>query len=142
LLAISDLPAINATLNSASALLLVAGFLAVRRRRIGLHRGLMLSALGTSILFLLSYLYYHYHAGTTRFAAGGWVRPVYFVMLISHTVLAMVIVPLVIVTLFRAFRDDVARHRRIARITLPLWLYVSVTGIAVYLMLYQLFPSV
>jgi putative membrane protein len=140
LLTISDLPAINATLNGASALLLVAGFVAVRKRRIDLHRRLMLSALGMSILFLLSYLYYHYNAGTTRFTAGGWVRTVYFVILISHTVLAMVIVPLVIVTLFRAFRDDFERHKRIARITLPLWLYVSVTGIAVYLMLYQLFP--
>lgn len=141
MIAVADLPAVNAALNGASALLLIAGFLAVRGRRVGLHRGLMLSALGTSILFLVSYLYYHYHAGTTRFTAEGWVRPVYFSILLSHTVLAIVIVPLVIVTLYRALRADFAPHRRIARITLPLWLYVSVTGIAVYLMLYQLFPA-
>lgn len=105
-----------------------------------LHRSLMLSALVTSILFLASYLYYHAHAGTTRFTATGMVRPVYFTILLTHTVLAIVIVPLVVVTLYRALRSDFLRHRRIARVTLPVWLYVSVTGIAVYLMLYQLFP--
>jgi putative membrane protein len=139
---LSDLPAVNATLNGASAALLVAGFLAVRRRRIWLHRSLMLSALVSSILFLTSYLYYHAHAGTTRFTATGVVRPVYFTILLTHTVLAIVIVPLVVVTLYRAVRRDFLRHRRIARVTLPVWLYVSVTGIAVYLMLYQLFPAV
>lgn len=139
---IANLPAVNATLNGASAVLLVAGFLAVRRRRIILHRTLMLSAIGTSALFLASYLYYHAHAGTTTFTATGWVRPLYFAILLSHTVLAVVIVPLVMVTLYRALRSDFLRHRRIARVTLPLWLYVSVTGIAVYLMLYQLFPGV
>lgn len=101
----------------------------------------MLSAIGTSTLFLASYLYYHAHAGTTRFAASGWVRPVYFFILLTHTVLAIVIVPLVVVTVYRALRGDFLRHRRIARVTLPVWLYVSVTGIAVYLMLYQFFPA-
>ena len=100
----------------------------------------MLSAVGTSILFLASYLFYHYHAGTTRFTATGWVRPLYFIILLTHTVLAVVIVPLVIATLYQAFRNDSVRHRWIARVTLPLWLYVSITGIAVYLMLYQFFP--
>jgi uncharacterized membrane protein YozB (DUF420 family) len=141
LISIADLPAVNATLNGASALLLVAGFLSIRRRRVVLHRTLMLSAIGTSALFLITYLYYHAHAGTTRFMATGWIRPVYFVILISHTVLAIVIVPLVVVTLYRALRGDFLRHRPIARITLPVWLYVSLTGIAVYLMLYQLFPG-
>jgi len=141
LISISDLPVVNATLNGASAVLLVAGFLAVRARRVVLHRSLMLSAIGASTLFLTSYLYYHAHAGTTSFTATGWARPVYFTILLTHTVLAMVIVPLVIVTVYRAFRGDFLRHRRIARLTLPVWLYVSVTGIAVYLMLYQLFPA-
>jgi len=140
LISVSDLPAVNATLNGTSAVLLVAGYFAIRNQRVIWHRALMLSALGTSILFLVSYLFYHYHAGTTRFTATGWVRPLYFIILLTHTVLAVVIVPLVIATLYRALRRDFMRHRWIARVTLPLWLYVSITGIAVYLMLYQLFP--
>ena len=95
---------------------------------------------GVSILFLISYLYYHSQAGTTRFAAQGWVRSLYFVILGSHTILAMVIVPLVIATLVFALRENFVRHRRLARIALPIWLYVSVTGILVYLMLYRWFP--
>jgi putative membrane protein len=141
LISVSELPAINATLNGISALLLVAGFLAIRKGEIRVHRALMLSALGSSILFLASYLYYHAQVGTTRFTAQGWVRPVYFIILGSHTILAMAIVPMVIVTLYFAFRNKVTKHRRIARITLPTWLYVSVTGIAVYLMLYRWFPA-
>jgi uncharacterized membrane protein YozB (DUF420 family) len=137
---VSELPAVNATLNGLSGLLLVTGYVAIRGRRIGLHRALMLCAVGTSVLFLISYLVYHYQAGTTRFTGQGWVRSVYFAILISHTVLAAVILPLVLVTLYRALRDDFTRHRTIARWTFPLWLYVSVTGILVYLMLYQL-PS-
>lgn len=100
----------------------------------------MLSALAASVLFLISYLVYHYHEGTTRFTGQGWVRPVYFTILVSHTVLAAAIVPLVLVTLYRALRGEFTQHRRLARWTLPFWLYVSVTGIVVYLMLYQL-PS-
>jgi putative membrane protein len=140
MLSVSDLPAVNATLNTASAVLLFSGYIAIRNRKVGLHRALMLSAVGTSILFLISYLYYHSQVGTTRFTAQGWVRPLYFLILGSHTILAVVIVPLVIATLYLAFRENFARHRRIARVTLPTWLYVSVTGIAVYLMLYQLYP--
>jgi len=102
----------------------------------------MLSALGVSILFLVSYLYYHSQAGATRFTAQGWVRSVYFIILGSHTILAMIIVPLVIATLYFALRDNFERHRRLARVTLPTWLYVSITGIVVYLMLYQWFPSI
>jgi len=140
LISISDLPAVNAILNGTSALFLLGGFLAIRKRRVALHRACMISAVAVSILFLVSYLIYHYHAGTTRFTAQGWVRPVYFSVLLSHTVLAMAIVPLVIVTLYRAVKKDFVRHRRIARVTFPVWLYVSVTGIIVYLMLYQLYP--
>ena len=94
-----------------------------------------------SLLFLTSYLIYHYHHGTTRFQGTGWVRPLYFTILTSHTILAIVIVPLVALTFYRAFRNDFARHRRIARITLPIWFYVSITGVIVYLMLYHIYPS-
>jgi len=94
-----------------------------------------------SLLFLVSYLTYHYHHGATRFQGTGWVRPLYFTILISHTILAVVIVPLVAITFYRAIRNDFGRHRRIARVTLPLWLYVSITGVIVYLMLYQIYPS-
>lgn len=142
MISLGDLPAVNATLNGTSAVLLVAGYLAIRQGRVKLHRALMLSALSASILFLVSYLYYHYHVGTTYFTGQGWVRPVYFTILISHTILAVVIVPLVIVTLYRALRQDFPRHRRIARVTFPVWLYVSVTGILVYLMLYQIYRPV
>ena len=135
------LPHLNATLNATSGVLLVAGFLLIRRRRIAAHRACLLAALAASILFLVSYLIYHAHHGTTRFAGQGFVRPVYFFILTTHTVLAAVIVPFVAVTLRRALRSEYPRHRRIARWTFPLWLYVSVTGVAVYLMLYQLYPA-
>jgi putative membrane protein len=141
LISIGDLPTVNAALNGTSALLLVAGYIAIRGRRPSIHRALMLSALGTSVLFLASYLFYHYQAGTTRFSGEGLTRLLYFVVLTSHTILAMAIVPLVIVTLYLAIRERFPRHRRIARWTFPLWLYVSVTGIVVYVMLYHLFPA-
>jgi putative membrane protein len=141
MISVSELPAVNALLNASSAILLIAGFAAIKRRRRDLHRGLMLAAVGASILFLISYLYYHSQVGTTRFTGQGWIRPVYFTILTSHTILAMVIVPLVIATLFLAFRGRFPRHRRIARLTLPTWLYVSVTGILVYLMLYRWYPG-
>ena len=131
-------PTLNAILNSLSALLLVNGYLAIRRRQIRLHKMSMLGAFTTSSLFLISYLVYHAQTGSHPFAGQGWIRPVYFSILISHTVLAATIVPLVIVTLRRAFRADFERHVRIARRTLPLWLYVSITGVVVYWMLYRL----
>jgi len=140
-LEVTDLPALNASLNGLAAVLLTAGFVAIRKRRVHLHRALMISALCTSALFLTSYLIYHYNAGTTRFTGVGWVRPLYFAILISHTFLAVLILPLVLVTLYRALKADFTRHKRIARWTLPAWLYVSVTGIVVYLMLYHLYPS-
>ena len=135
------LPHLNAVLNTTSALLLLAGFRFIRLGRIPAHRNCQVTAVLTSTLFLISYLTYHYYHGATRFAGQGLVRPLYFSILITHTILAVVIVPLIIVTLYRAARGDFIRHRRIARWTLPLWLYVSVTGVIVYLMLYHIYPS-
>jgi len=135
------LPHLNAVLNATSALLLLAGFRFIRLGRIQTHRNCQVTAVLTSTLFLISYLTYHYYHGATRFAGQGIVRPLYFTILITHTILAVVIVPLIIVTLCRAVRGDFIRHRRIARWTLPLWLYVSVTGVVVYLMLYQIYPA-
>ena len=132
------LPAVNATLNSLSAILLTLGYLFIRRKKIAAHKRAMLGAFTTSTLFLVSYLYYHYHTGSTAFTGQGYLRIVYFAILISHTILATAIVPLVLMTLRRAFRADYAAHARIARRTLPLWIYVSVTGVIVYWMLYQL----
>ncbi|MFN2515708.1 MAG: DUF420 domain-containing protein [Pyrinomonadaceae bacterium] len=138
---ISYLPHLNAFLNTTSALLLLAGFRFIRHRRIIAHRNCQLSALFSSTLFLTSYLTYHYFHGTTRFAGQGIVRSIYFVILTSHTILAVVIVPLIFITLYRAARLDFIRHKRIARWTLPLWLYVSVTGVIIYLVLYHIYPS-
>jgi putative membrane protein len=135
------LPHLNAILNSTSALLLLTGFRFIRRGQIQAHRNCQVSAVLTSALFLVSYLTYHFYHGATRFTGQGLVRPLYFTILITHTILAVVIVPLILVTLYRAYRGDFIRHRRIARLTLPLWLYVSVTGVIVYLMLYQIYPS-
>ncbi|HVO81239.1 MAG TPA: DUF420 domain-containing protein [Terriglobales bacterium] len=132
-------PVINATLNGTSAVLLLVGRSLIKRGRIAAHRAVMLTAVGTSSLFLISYLYYHAHVGSVRFQGQGWSRPVYFSILISHTLLAAAIVPLVIITLSRALRRRFDRHRAIARWTFPLWLYVSLTGVVIYLMLYKLF---
>ena len=138
---ISFLPHLNAILNSTTALLLVNGFRFIRRGQIQAHRNCQLTALFTSTLFLISYLTYHYYHGATRFTGQGIVRPFYFALLTSHTILAVVIVPLVVITIYRAARGDFLRHRNIARWTLPLWLYVSVTGVIVYFMLYHLYPT-
>lgn len=132
------LPTVNAILNATSACLIVAGYLAIRSRRQARHRALMLAAVTTSTLFLGSYLVYHAHAGTTRFTGPPPVRALYLAILGTHTVLAVVIVPLVILALARALRGQYDRHRRIARIAFPIWLYVSVTGVVIYLMLYHL----
>jgi putative membrane protein len=137
---VAALPALNALLNGASAVLLTAGWLAIRRRRIAVHRGCMLGAFSVSVLFLVSYVVYHALAGSRPFAGQGWIRPVYFGVLITHVVLAAAMVPFVLTTLYRALGADFARHARLARVTLPVWLYVSVTGVAVYLILYRLFP--
>ena len=135
---LSDLPALNASLNGLSALLLTAGYRYIRRGNVTAHRACMLTAFALSTLFLISYLIYHSQVGSVRFQHHGWIRPVYFTILITHVTLAAVILPLAIVTLSRALRQKFDKHRRIARWTLPLWLYVSVTGVAVYVMLYRL----
>jgi uncharacterized membrane protein YozB (DUF420 family) len=135
------LPLLNALLNSLCAVLLCSGYIAIRRRCVALHKACMLAAVITSTLFLISYLTYHYHVGSKPFTGQGSIRLVYFTILISHTILAAVIVPLVLLTLTRAWKAQWTRHRRLARWTLPLWLYVSVTGVVIYLMLYQLSPA-
>jgi len=137
----SIFPAINATLNGTSAVLLVTAHRMIKQRRIATHRTLMLAAVTTSSLFLISYLYYHAHVGSVHFPGHGWSRPVYFSILISHTILAAAIVPLVIITLSRALRERFDRHRAIARWTYPLWLYVSITGVVIYFMLYHLLAA-
>jgi uncharacterized membrane protein YozB (DUF420 family) len=136
-------PPLNASLNAASGILIVIGFLLIRRRQIALHRACMIAAVTCSSLFLISYVTYHigYGAGVTRFSGTGGIRTIYLVILISHTILAVTVVPFVIVTLTRALRGQFLRHRSIARYTFPMWLYVSVTGVIVYFMLYHLYPS-
>ncbi|PYU22079.1 MAG: DUF420 domain-containing protein [Acidobacteria bacterium] len=133
-------PALNAILNSSSAIFLAAGYVQIRRRHITSHRACMFIAFSCSVAFLASYVIYHLHAGVVPFTGQGWIRPVYFTLLGTHTVLAIVIVPLALITLSRALARKFDRHRRIARWTLPIWLYVSVTGVIVYLLLYRLYP--
>lgn len=135
---ISDLPAVNATLNALSAIWLTGGYVFIRQKHKAAHRFCMIAALITSALFLCSYLFYHYHAGSKHFTGQGIIRTVYFTILLTHTVLAAVIVPLVFITLFRALKERFDKHRKIARWTLPLWFYVSITGVMIYLMLYQM----
>jgi putative membrane protein len=131
--------ALNASLNGISAVLLTCGFLAIRNGKREMHKRFMLAAFAVSCAFLVSYLVYHYRVGHVAFTGPGWIRPVYFTLLISHTILAVVIVPLILVTLRRAWVQRFDRHRAIARWTLPLWFYVSVTGVIVYLLLYQIY---
>ncbi len=135
------LPSLNAVLNSSSALLLVIGHRYIKKGITRQHRRYMISAFAVSLLFLCSYLVYHAFHGTTRFSGEGWIRPVYFAILISHTILAAVTAPLAIVTLRYGLKDNKNKHKRIAKITYPIWLYVSVTGVVIYLMLYHFFPS-
>lgn len=135
---LSLLPALNAALNGTSAALLLLGYVSIRRGAKDKHRLFMTAACVTSTLFLVSYLYYHAHHGSTRFQGTGWIRPVYFSILISHTILAAAVVPLVLVTLVRALRGSFDRHAKVARWTLPVWLYVSITGVVIYGMLYRM----
>ena len=137
---VTQLPTVNAALNGTAATLLTAGYLCIRRGRVDLHRRCMLAAFATSALFLVSYVAYHAQAGSRPFIGEGPVRVVYFTVLVSHIVLAAAILPLAIVTLRRGLRRDDARHVALARWTLPIWLYVSVTGVVVYWMLYRLYP--
>ena len=136
IVSVSSLPALNATLNAISAILLTIGWLLIRSRRVAAHRRMMISACVTSTLFLISYLTYHAQIGSKPYPGTGPMRTVYFSILIPHVVLAAAVVPLAVVTLLRGLRRDDARHRRIARVTLPIWWFVSVTGVIVYLMLY------
>jgi len=138
---VTDLPAVNACLNGTSLLLLVAGYWNIRRGKKGAHRACMVSAFLVSILFLACYLYYHAHVLHTPFTGQGWVRPVYFFILITHIVLAAVVPFLALATLYRAVKGQFDKHKRIARWTYPIWVYVSVTGVLVYLMLYRLTPA-
>ena len=131
------LPTINACFNMLAVCFLVTGFFMIRNTNVRAHRACMLLALCSSTLFLIGYLTYHFQAGTTRFEGEGWIRPVYFAILLTHTVLAIAIVPMVLVTLTRALRERFDAHKRLARWTLPVWLYVSVTGVVVYLLLYR-----
>jgi len=133
-------PALNASLNGTSAVLLLTGRVLIAKGRIAAHRICMIAAVVASLLFLGCYLYFHFRVGNIRFLGEGWSRPVYFTILTSHTILAMVIVPLAIITLNRGLRARYDRHRAIARWTWPLWMYVSITGVIVYYMLYQWFP--
>ena len=138
-MSVADLPALNATLNGMAALFLIAGYTFIRRRQIPAHRASMLAAVAASALFLLSYVIYHAFAGSKPFPGTGPVRVAYFVILITHIVLAAAIVPMVLMTLSRALRKSFDRHVSIARRTLPLWLYVSATGVVIYVMLYRLY---
>jgi uncharacterized membrane protein YozB (DUF420 family) len=134
-------PAIDASLNGTSAVLLLVGRRFIKRGHMAAHRAVMVAALASSSVFLACYLYYHWHVGSVHFQGQGWSRPVYFSILISHTILAAAIVPMIIITLSRALRERFDRHRAIARWTYPLWMYVSVTGVIVYFMLYHLFAA-
>ena len=137
-LTLADLPSLNAALNATSAVLLLVGWVLILRRKIDAHRRAMLSAFGCSIVFLVSYLVYHFQVGSVKFQGTGTVRTVYFAVLLTHTVLAAAVPFLAVVTLSRALARRFDRHKKIARWTLPIWLYVSVTGVVVYWMLYQM----
>jgi uncharacterized membrane protein YozB (DUF420 family) len=138
LISVSQLPSLNAALNALSAILLIAGYLFIKSRNIKAHKTCMLAAFASSVFFLISYLVYHYQVGSVPFKGQGSIRLVYFTILLTHTVLATAVVPLALVTLFRALKERFDRHRRIACWTLPIWLYVSVTGVIVYAMLYHM----
>lgn len=141
MIGIHDLPAVNATLNAVAATLLVVGYRYIRRGKVAHHRACMISAFLVSVVFLVSYVVYHAESGSVRFTETGWPRVVYFAILVTHIPLAALIVPLALLTMWRALRGQFDRHVRIARWTLPLWLYVSITGVMIYLMLYRLWPS-
>ena len=136
MISVADLPALNASLNALCTVLLLIAYVHIRARRIAQHRRMMLAAFATSVLFLISYVIYHAQVGSKPFPGTGLLRTIYFAILIPHVVLAATVVPLALVTLRRGLRRDDARHRAIARWTLPIWLFVSVTGVIVYLMLY------
>lgn len=137
MLTLQDLPAINAILNATSAVFLTLGWMQIKEKRIDAHRNFMLMAFATSTLFLMSYIVYHVNIGSKPYPGTGIMRTVYFSILIPHVILAAAVLPLALITLSRGLKMDVQRHRKIAKITLPIWLFVSVTGVIVYLMLYR-----
>lgn len=136
---VSSLPRLNACLNAASAVLLVTGYSFIRRKKILQHKICMLSAVACSAIFLASYIYFHLKAGVIYFQGRGWIRPVYFTILTTHTILAVAILPLVLITLTFALRSRFAKHKAIARWTFPVWLYVSITGVVIYWLLYVVY---
>ncbi len=138
MISLADLPALNAMLNGLSFIFLMVGFYFIKNNKITAHKTCMLTALSVSVLFLISYLTYHFNVGSVRYTKQGWVRPVYFTILITHTVLAITLVPMIAVTLIQVLKDKFDKHRKIARWTLPIWMYVSITGVLIYMMLYQL----
>ena len=137
----TTLPAINACLNGLSALIVIAGLIAIKRGKVDLHKKLMITGFGVSAIFLVSYLSHHAMFGSTKFTATGWPRSVYFAILLSHTVLAIVNLPMILTTVYYGITDQISTHKKLARWTWPIWVYVSSTGVLVYLMLYQIFPS-
>ena len=136
-MSVHDLPAVNATLNAISGVLLIVAYTLIRQRKIEQHRRVMLAAFATSALFLVCYVVYHAQVGSVRFTRQGFVRPLYFTILITHVTLAALVLPMAIVTLSRGLKARYPQHRKIARWTFPIWLYVSVTGVLVYILLYQ-----
>lgn len=138
---LNDLPAVNACLNGLASLFLMAGYIFIKRGDRTAHRNCMIGALTASTLFLASYLYYHFHAGRTVFKDPAWFRPIYLTLLLTHTILAVAIVPMILVTVSRAAKARFELHKKIARWTWPLWMYVSVTGVLIYFLLYQIFPQ-
>ncbi len=140
-MSLADFPAVNACLNSLSAVLLTAGYCFIRQKKRTAHRNCMLAAFATSTLFLACYLIYHFYAGRTDFRKPHWFRPIYLIILYTHLVLAVVIVPLILFTLYLAVKERFETHKQVARWTWPLWMYVSVTGVLIYLLLYQIFPQ-
>ncbi len=135
---LADLPALNATLNSITAILLLIGFVLIKRKQIQNHKKVMLSALATSLLFLTSYLIYHFNVGSVPYPHHDWTRPLYFAILIPHTILATVMTPFIIIAVWRALREDYEKHKKIVRWVWPVWMFVSATGVIVYFMLYHL----
>ncbi len=136
---VQDLPSLNASLNSVAAVLLLSGYVAIKQKKEDLHKKLMISALVVSAAFLTSYLIYHYHVPSKKFPDLGWIKTVYFLILFPHIILAVVMVPMILKTFWHAFRGERDKHRKIARLTFPIWMYVSVTGVIVYFMLYHWF---
>lgn len=136
-MSVEKLPLVNACLNSTSAIFLILGIYFIKNKKVRAHRACMLAAAAASTLFLASYLYYHYHHGSTKYPHHDWTRPVYFTILITHTILAVLNLPFILKTFWHALRGEIDKHKKIARLTFPVWLYVSVTGVIIYWMLYQ-----